>query len=257
MRELKFWMMRENSAQDIQTSAEILSSASSLSHNPSGPSIKGIENGEEDLVQAIERHITVHIGKAETVLRDSYSNRVRIDIYVISPSDEYPHITLVTSGMSSLPMAAPPDLREFRYAELILCLPFDWSLERSAFEDEAVYWPVRWLKILARFPHLYNTWVWSGHTVPNGSPPKPYAVNTNLCCLLLSTPTMFNENFRELRIHQDKTIYFHSVIPIYQKEMEYKLRKGYDALIKKLKDAEVNELLNRERENTIRRWWQR
>jgi PAS domain-containing protein len=45
----------------------------------------------------------------------------------------------------------------FRLAELLVCLPADWPVTEEAFEDERNYWPVRWLKQVARFVHEYKT----------------------------------------------------------------------------------------------------
>ena len=46
------------------------------------------------------------------------------------------------------------------------------------FETPGGYWPYRMLKELARLPHEFDTFLWKGHTVPNGDPPQPYGPNT-------------------------------------------------------------------------------
>jgi len=52
--------------------------------------------------------------------------------------------------------------------------------------------------------------LWSGHTVPNGDPPEPYAPNTKLCGALIAPPV--------------------AVWPLHADEMELKLDKGLEAL---------------------------
>jgi hypothetical protein len=70
----------------------------------------------------------------------------------------------------------------------VALLPPDWRISEEAFQDESWYWPVRQLKMLARLPHKYRTWLWLGHTVPNDDPPEPFAPSTELCCSLLTLP---------------------------------------------------------------------
>jgi hypothetical protein len=200
---------------------------------------------------ALEAHISACIGNVETVLHEILSERVHIDINVIAPTPARNYYTLVTTGMSDRPMKVPPGLEEYRYAELLLCLPPDWSLPQlyETDADEQDYWPIRWLKFLAHFPHTYDTWLWASHTVPNGDPPEAYASNTRMCCALISHPLLFGEDLITLQVRPDKQVHFHSFIPIYREEMEYKLSKGFDALIRRLDRAGVTELLDLNRKN--------
>src|SRR5262249_53710239 len=151
--------------------------------------------------------------------------------------------TLVTSGMSDLPMSAPEGAEECRFAELLVSLPPDWPLTQAAFADERHYWPVRWLKMLARFPHEYDTWLWSGHSVPNGDPPEPFAPNTDLCCALLLTPVLVPDEFLTLPVADDRVIHFFGLVPLYAEEVEYKLKHGAEAFAARLADRGVTELL--------------
>jgi hypothetical protein len=140
----------------------------------------------------------------------------------VPPADERPFYTLATSGMSERPMRAPSDGRA--YAELVLALPPDWPMEPEAFEDERRYWPFRLLQTLATLPHQFETWLWIGHTVPNGDPPEPYAPDTGLCCAMLG-PAL-------------------TVLALHRDEMEAKLEGGMEALIDPLDQAGVTELLD-------------
>jgi hypothetical protein len=145
-------------------------------------------------------------------------------------------------------MTAPAALPDCRYAELLICLPPDWNLEQEDFKDEANYWPIRWLKMLARLPHQYSTWLFTGHTVPNGDPPRPFADNTELCCALLLTPMLFDLDFLILEL-DDRQVHFLALVPLYREEMEYKMRQGVSALLDRCADAGVTELLDLTRVN--------
>ncbi len=206
--------------------------------------------GDDQNIDAISDHIEKHIGPIELVYHEIVSDHVHIDIHWVKPSEKFPFNTLVTSGMSDLPMHVPEGLENFRFAELCILLPSNWKIDKKAFEDENNYWPVRWLKTIARFPHEYNTWVGEGHTIPNGENAAPFADNTKLGCMLLLSSYTFGEEFTTLEINDQKNIHFHCLIPLYKEEMLLKLKKGSDALLDKFDKYEISEIINNNRVNT-------
>lgn len=198
-------------------------------------------------LEAIDEHLKTFIGDPANVFHELVSEIVHIDVHIIAPSQERDCYTLVTTGMSDLPMAVPPGAEDFRYAELLMSVPTTWTagpLWKADLEDESVYWPIRLLKTLARLPHRYNTWLGFGHTVPNGDPAEPYAGNTELCCALVLPAITLPPEFATLSVRPDKTIHFYSVVPIYESEMQLKLKKGSDALIDCLFSGSVTEILD-------------
>ena len=212
-----------------------------------------VATGDPAAIEAIEKHITAHIGPVESVFHEIISDLVHLDVHVVMPTARRNYFTLVTSGMSDRPMRTPPGAEEMRYAELLICLPPDWPLSQADMEQETNYWPIRWLKMLARFPHEYDTWLWAHHTLPNGDPAKPFVSNTSLCCAMLAWPALFRTDFRRLQISPEKTIHFLGLIPLYQEEMELKLKRGADPLMRRLEQARVTELLDIQRPNVCKR----
>jgi hypothetical protein len=186
----------------------------------------------ERLYNLIAEHIKRHIGKVDKIYHETLSDVIHIDVQVVNPAPERNFYTLITTGMSSLPMNSPNP--ESRYAELMICLPPTWPLFEKEFEDKINYWPLEWIKALARFPHQCNTWLSLGHTVPSANPPEPYAKKTKLCCMLLSLPRTVKDlgKFYELEINETEKLRFYSMIPIYKEEMDYKLKHGIEALMK-------------------------
>ncbi len=209
--------------------------------------------GEEQNIAAISAHIEKHIGPVENVLHEIISDLVHIDVHCIEPTEDRPFRTLVTSGMSDLPMNTPEGLEELQYAELCICLPPDWPISKEAFADHSNYWPVEWLKILARFPHEYETWLFEGHTIPNGDPPEPFAPNTKFCGWLLFCPVLAPEEFFELKLENGKTIHFFTIYPLYEGEMNMKLKKGTEALVEKFEKAGVTDVLDLDRKDVSKR----
>ena len=213
--------------------------------------------GDSENIERVSDHIEQHCGKIATVMHELVSDLVHIDIHWVQPTRERNYHTLVTSGMSDRPMTAPEQVAECQYAELMLSLPPEWPLDDKSLEDGRNYWPIYLLKMLARFPHKFNTWLWWGHTMPNGDPPEPYADNTQLSCALLLSPVHCDEGFSQLVINDEKTIHFFSIVPLYKEEMQVKLDKGTEALLEGFGKHNVTELLDVKRPNVCKKkgWW--
>ncbi len=147
--------------------------------------------GSDD-IQRLSHHIEEHVGEIEMVFHELISDLVHVDVHWIKATPQRPFHVLVTTGMSDLPMTVPKGAEAHRYAELAIALPADWNMNEADWQDEDHYWPIRWLKMLARFPHEYETWLAVPHTVPNGDPAERFAPSTALCGWLIS-PVFFQE----------------------------------------------------------------
>ena len=202
----------------------------------------------------IAAHIENHIGKADIIYHEHDADQIHVDIYHIKPNEKYPYHVLVTSGMSDRPMNTPPEMHDYRYAEVCMILPSHWPLNsdgnaRNEFEDETVYWPLRWLKKIARLPHENNSWIGWGHTIPNGEQVEPFAPNTKLGCMLMLPSLSFPEDFCELRVDDNKSIQFFCAYPIYKEEMVFKLEHGLDKLLDRFDDNRVTDVVSLDRKN--------
>ncbi|MGB0369222.1 MAG: suppressor of fused domain protein [Flavobacteriales bacterium] len=206
----------------------------------------------EASIDEISNHIEKHIGDIDIVFHELVSEQVHIDVHWVKPSKERPFHTLVTSGMSDKPMNTPNDLDGFEYAELSICLPEDWKVSEDDFKDEKNYWPIRWLKYLARFPHEYNSWLGYGHTIPNGDPAEPFAENTKLDTMVLLPTIVFPEEFQVLNL-PTKSINFYTIIPLYSEEVNLKMKKGVDALFEGFDKYGVSDIVQIDRPNTSKR----
>lgn len=211
--------------------------------------------GDEASIDLISRHIEQHIGPVHHVFHELVSDLVHIDILIVAPTKERNFYTLVTCGMSNLPMTVPAGAEDFRYAELMICLPPDWKLSEQSIQQEEHYWPIRCLKMLARMPHEYSTWLYAAHTIPNGDPAEPYASNTKLSGMMLSIPATVEtiNDFFTLTFSPDKKVHFFGLLPLYNEEMDFKLQHGADDLFAKLDKAGVTELVDIGRKNTCKK----
>ncbi|MCM3145112.1 suppressor of fused domain protein [Brevibacillus sp. MER 51] len=206
----------------------------------------------EEIVAHFEK---VFAGRESNVFHEIISDTIHIDVNVMSPTEEEPFWVLYTNGMSDLPMTIPDEIQEqmeenIERAELMIFLPASWELTQESLEDENNYWPIRLMKMLARFPHQYNTWLGYGHTIPNYQEYEPYADGTGLNGVVLF---QLSEEISVIPTKDGNKIHAYFLIPLYKEEMEYKLEHGMDALLDKLFELEDDALiLNPNRRNTCK-----
>lgn len=203
-------------------------------------------------LEEVEAHVEKHIGKVETVFHEIVSDLIHLDVLFIPATAKRPYHVLVTSGVSDEPMKVPEGMEEHNRVELILALPKEWPLTQESFKSENNYWPVRWLKQIGRLPHEYDTWVGWGHTIPNGDPPEPIA-NTKFTGVMLTPPYPLPPEFFQLKTKSGNTIRFYALIPLYQGEMDFKLKNGADSLEEKLEKQNVGFIVNTNRINVVKK----
>jgi len=185
---------------------------------------------------------------------------IHLELHIVPPHPGCNFHTIVTSGMSTRPMTPPPDAEAgaTHYAELMAVLPADWpglrpdgTLVQWYMEEEANWWPIRWLKTIARMPHEYDTYVGAGQTIPNGARGEPYAANTGFGGVLLA-PSALHPQSHRLAVHDDMAIEFLALWPLYPEEMEMKRTQGTDALRAALAREGVTELVDVRRKNVAK-----
>jgi hypothetical protein len=194
-----------------------------------------------ELVEAISDHVERHLGPIHQVLHELVSDDVHIDLHWVQPRPDRPFHTLVTSGMSEHPMAAPKGAEGSTHAELVLNLPAGWPMSKESWNDERHWWPMRLLKQLARVPHQQDTWLWMNHTAenPDGG---PYGPGTEQCAVLIGPCLSAPPDFQVLEFG-GRDIHFFSVIPLHRDELSYKIRKGSAALYDRFDEAGMGDVV--------------
>lgn len=173
-----------------------------------------------DHLEEVTAHVERHYGPVETVFHELVSDRIHLDVLVVAPRPGRDRWTLVTSGVSDLPMTVPDGAPFPRHAELVLHLETTWAPGDEGFEDERNYWPIRQLKRLGRLPHDTASWLGPNHTCAD-DPPEPYAPGIPFCAMLVleaSVPAV-----RRLACADGTEIAFYEVVPLQRDELEAKL----------------------------------
>lgn len=208
---------------------EITKGGSVVMRHTTGNSEVTFSSLTNEEMQLINEHVEKYIGPIDQVLHELVSTGIHLDILHIKPSKKLPFNILVTMGASEYKMNMPENLADhFSYAEYVIFLPKDWHMSQADWKNDDNYWPIRMLKEIARMPNTYNTWLYYGHTIPNGNPSKPYSSNTKLDGCLITFPYLINEEFLILNSH--KKVAFWCLAPLYESEVEYKLEHGVQKL---------------------------
>lgn len=202
---------------------------------------------EQEMAQ-YEKYIEENFGKFDQVLHEIVSPDIHVDIIVVPPTDEAPYYKLITMGMGAYQMKVPPELKqhELERAELVIYLPPDWNVGSGKEED---YWPIRYLKVLARLPMQCDTWLGFGHSVSSDENNSPFAENTGFCSmLLLSAVNLTYENL-DFRMNGKGKINFYQLFPLYEEELDYKQNNSAEALLDLMDDEDIMPIVNIKRKN--------
>ena len=170
-----------------------------------------------------------------------------VAVHIVPAGPERNYITLFTAGMSARAMTVPSGSEAFQYAEVQMRLPSDWPLDAAALADANNFWPIRWLRQIARYPHDHNTWLGGASTiVSNGEPPQPLASNTQLSCvLLLIEPEPFGKVIRPEGGH----VNIYSAYPIYTGERALEQREGVLRLLDLFQEHGISRVVDLHRPN--------
>jgi Suppressor of fused protein (SUFU) len=232
--------MAKNPKQPWETEFEKTPGGSRVFRHEGGaqPDEKTAYLSEKEMEQ-ISSAIEEVVGTVETVMHEIASDALHIDINVVPPAEKDDMYFLTTMGMCARPMAAPRGCD--KYAELCIALPGKWPMSEDHFEKfgEDAYWPIRWLKILARFPTEHRTYLGPGHTIPNGDPGQPLSPRCKFTGFLIMPSPI--KNLQSFKVGKREVTMFY-IHPLFPEEMQFKLDKGYDALLDRFDAAELHML---------------
>lgn len=202
---------------------------------------------EADLDQ-YEKFIEENFGKFETVLHEIVSPDIHVDIIIVPPTPEHNFYKLITMGMGAYEMNIPRGLKQYELerAELVLYLPPTWDVNSSKEED---YWPIGYLKMLARMPLNYNTWLGVGHSIGSGAENEPFADNTEFCAIMLLKAWNLEMEELDLQLSDSGKINFYQFFPLYKEELEFKQENDAETLLELFDDEDVIPVLNNGRKN--------
>ena len=195
---------------------------------------KPLELYTDEQQDAIFEHIEKYFGEIVNVFSEKTSEYIDLKINVIPPNRKNMYYTLVTSGMGAHIMKIPKELKK-KYpprAELVLCLPPDWDLDR---EEVEYRWPLKLLSLLSRIPIEEDAWLGWGHSVDYRN---NFASNTEYCSAMLIFSKLGEDSF-ECTLPDNEKVIFYQVVPLHRNELEFKHINGAAALVEKFTSKQL------------------
>ena len=177
---------------------------------------------DEDELDVIEGHISKYFGSYDSVFHEIYSPDIHLDVVRIDPTAERNYYTFVTMGAGAYKMNLPEGAEIPNRAEYLITLPPDWDLENT--DDIRNYWPIGFLKTIARMPINYDTFLAYGHTASDNKENAPFADNTQLCSIALAYPEQFDFAGLTATLPNGEGVIFYQMIPLYEDELEFKMQ---------------------------------
>lgn len=177
-------------------------------------------------IDAITGHFAKHVGPVQDmVLHEIVSDALHIDLHIIPDVPGHDCAVVFTTGMSALPM--PRIEPEWQFAELFVVLPKEWVVGNNLQTDEG-YWPLGFMKTMARMPIYNKIPVYPGISIPNGDPAEEFP-GTQFTGMLLDRGDLFGPDFGRAEL-EGKTINFYGMMPMLRKEMDWKANQESPAI---------------------------
>ena len=197
----------------------------------------------EEELREYEDFLSSRYGKFDRIFHEIVSPDIHLDVIVIHPTKEHPFYKLITMGMGAYRMQVPGELREYELerAELVTYLPADWQVYS---DKEWDYWPIRWMKILARYPLEAETWLGLGHTVSTSAEDDAVAENAGFTGFLLLNALGLDREPLDFRLPSGERVNFYQMLPLYPEEVCFKLEHGIEALMERFGEEDRFPVIN-------------
>ena len=153
---------------------------------------------------------------------------------------------LCTSGMAERPLKFPGSERSTLWTEMVMVLPGHWELDEPSLGDPENFWPLGWLRFLARQAHKTGVALNAGETTSLLSAPD------------VPRPTAFEgvALIESTRVPGMKLVGrevgFLAVVPLHANEIERARSDGFQTVIEAMKARGVDpEVIDPERKSVF------
>ena len=196
---------------------------------PGQPRPDELSDGDRVLMKAVNDHADAHFGAVPQVFHEIVSPSAHIDLYPYPATAQRPFHVVVTTGMAEQPMQLPPGIEADAHVELVVLLPNTWPLDHASWKRESGYWPMQWLKRVARFHYESGHWLGAGHLLGNGVPAMAIAENARHDSVVLAPPAALPESFHRVTLPDGRAVRFLCLYFLAPEEREALEREGWEA----------------------------
>lgn len=173
---------------------------------PGAPLPDDISGGDSALMEGVSDHLEKHLGKIPSVFHEIISPSAHIDLCPYPATRDRPFHIIATTGMAEKPMQLPENSGGDQWAELVLMLPVSWPLDKKSWNDERHFWPLRWIKRVARFHYETGHWLGEGHLLTHGDPSSPAHESVAYDSVLLAKPMKLPPGFARVTLKDGRNV---------------------------------------------------
>ena len=197
-----------------------------------------------DRIAALEERFGAH--RVRRIQNPVYPEQSLVFLYL---ELQVPVTVLMTDGLSEYTMPVSEKWKGREFNEIYFCLPTYWDLED--FKNPNFKWVYEWIFRLETFVKEKATWFGHGHTIPCGNPPAQLSPLMKQEYLIFLDPIFMEDALQPLELDK-KTIHFLSIVPLFGDELDYKMGKGTNKILKKFIARKVDERLDDYRPSVLR-----
>ncbi len=181
--------------------------------------------------------------KLDTLIPSGFNSRLLLsnsefgfDVKLGSIPDQ-DALLLYTDGLSNFiqPITEEKNI-EFQRIELYFMLPSYWKIEDNP-------WPLEWIEKLAAHPQNNGTWYGPGDTIDIARGHSPLTRPFPATHFMLASPIELKDILTG-KIWDESGIHFFGIIPISQKELDYKIRNSATVLTNRLVHKNYSERID-------------
>ena len=174
---------------------------------PGVPLPADISHGDRALMDEVPAQLTRHFGIEVDVFHELVSPSAHIDLYPFPPTATRSFLAVATTGMAEKPMQLPAGQAADAHVELLVLLPPEWRMDPQDWtRDESNYWPLRWLKRVARFHYESGHWLGEGHLLDHGDPARIIGDSGRFVSVLLAAPTLLSPEEQRVALRDGRNV---------------------------------------------------
>lgn len=174
-----------------------------------------------ELIEEVPAHMERQFDPVAGTFHEIVSDRVHIDVHFVEPNSQLGYRIIFTTGMAMRAMPRGPNEPWPQLAELMVLLPNEWPFESDRFESPEVFWPIEFMKMVARMPHDMGFCLHADHSIPFHDPPSP-APGTNFGGWLVVDPTFWPPSKSVVQLKSGLIVKQYVLMPLTMQEMDYK-----------------------------------
>lgn len=162
--------------------------------------------------------------------------------------DQTGYSFLCTNGLSKIEMEMPKGLESKSRAELAVLFP-------AKPEEDGSYMEMDTTLLFTKIASLVtekNSWIGAGHTFPNISDEPTISKFTEMDHFMLVEPALLKEDLSGINT-DEKELTFLFVIPLFKKELDFKMKNGAYSLMKRMRKHALTEKFEMKRPSCLKR----